>query len=99
METKPPREWYEALAFLPRPELESLGMGVWGRQPMNDVERANSAGTGPFLFLFPKDWYDKLPDGLPITYISWEKGVFKHGETDDDYRFGCLAYGILSALP
>lgn len=63
--------------------LRALGFGVW-----EETEK----GTH---WLFPKEWYDSIPDGYPITYISGEQEVFKHGETDDDYRFGMLAFGFI----
>jgi hypothetical protein len=63
--------------------LLALGFGVW-----NESENGKH-------WLFPKEWYDSIPNGHPIVYITGEQGEFKQGETDDDYRLGCLAYGFI----
>lgn len=47
-------------------------------------------------WLFPKEWYSIIPDGFPIIDISGIKEEFKSGVTDDDCRFGCLAYGFIT---
>lgn len=64
----------------------ALGFGVW-----NENEEGKH-------WLFPKEWYDSIPDGHPIVYITGEQSEFKRGETDDDYRFGCLAFGFIQKL-
>ena len=64
----------------------ALGFGVW-----NENEEGKH-------WLFPKEWYDIIPDGHPIVYITGEQSEFKCGETDDDYRFGCLAFGFIQKL-
>lgn len=46
------------------------------------------------VYLFPKSFYDQIPDGFEVTDIRGETKSFKHGETDDDTRFGYLAFGI-----
>lgn len=66
--------------------LRALGFGVW-----DESENGKH-------WLFPKDWYSSIPDGHPIVYISGEEEKFKRGETDDDYRFGCLAFGFIQKL-
>lgn len=63
--------------------LLALGFGVW-----DETEKGKH-------WLFPKEWYDSIPDGHQITDISGNKKEFKRGETDDDYRFGCLAFGFI----
>lgn len=50
---------------------------------------------GETLWLFPHEWYAIIPDGTPIVVINGEHETFKRGETDDDMRFGALAYGFL----
>lgn len=47
------------------------------------------------LYLIPAKYYDIIPDGFAVTTISGNVEKFKHGETDDDQRFGCLSYGRL----
>lgn len=63
--------------------LRALGFGVW-----DETEKGKH-------WLFPKEWYDMIPEGYPITFISGKRGNFVHGETDDDHRFGCLAFGFI----
>lgn len=63
--------------------LKALGFGLWEET------------TEGKHFLFPKEWYDIIPDGYPIVDISGNKEEFKRGETNDDYRFGCLAFGFI----
>lgn len=63
-------------------ELKALGCGVWG---------SDDKGT---TWLFPKEWYAFIPDGLPVVDINGETEPFKAGVTDDDYRFGCLSFGF-----
>lgn len=65
--------------------LLALGFGVW-----DETEKGKH-------WLFPKEWYDIIPDGHPITDISGNQEEFKRGETDDDYRYGCLAYGFIQS--
>lgn len=54
---------------------------------------------GETLWLFPHEWYAIIPDGTPIVTINGEHETFKRGETDDDMRFGALAYGFLKREP
>lgn len=63
--------------------LKALGFGVWDE---------TEAGKH---WLFPKEWYGIIPDGFLITQIDGEQEQFKRGETDDDYRFGCLSFGFI----
>lgn len=47
------------------------------------------------LWLFPGEWYNYLPPGLPITDIMGRDEFFEPGKTDDDTRMGLLAYGFI----
>ena len=47
------------------------------------------------LWLFPGEWYEFIPEGFVVTDINYKTEPFKKGATDDDIRFGCLAYGIV----
>ena len=48
-----------------------------------------------WVMLFPGEWYGLIPDGFKCTGLwGQEEDFIKGGETDDDTRFGCLAYGI-----
>ncbi len=75
---------WEALRSTNSNVLESLGCGRWDA-PDRD---------GRVLMLFPVGWYWLIPDGFHIEFIDGESGPFKRGDTDDDYRFGCLAFGV-----
>lgn len=68
----------DALKTASKETLKDCGLGLWGDN----------------LWLFPKEWYDHIPDGYIVTDINGEDKAFKKGETDDDIRGGLLAYGI-----
>jgi hypothetical protein len=67
--------------------LRALGFGVWEK---------TEQGTH---WLFPKEWYDIIPNGYLITDIFGEQEEFRRGETDNDYRFGCLSFGFIQEPP
>ena len=46
------------------------------------------------LILFPGEWYNIIPDGFKCTSLNGELSIFQKGKSDDDIRFGCIAYGI-----
>lgn len=46
------------------------------------------------VWLFPAEWYNKIPNGFIVTGLYGEAYPFQKGKSDDDIRFGCLAYGI-----
>lgn len=52
---------------------------------------------GQCLWLLPGEWYGYIPEGFPLTCIDGTTSPFKAGETDNDIRFGCLAYGVMAA--
>jgi len=47
------------------------------------------------LWLFPKEWYNSIPDGLEVVDINGKREDFKRHETDNDTRYGALAYGFV----
>lgn len=49
---------------------------------------------GNVLWLFPAEWYDHIPNGTVVFDINGAEESFVKGETDDDMRFGALAYGF-----
>jgi hypothetical protein len=65
-------------------QLKAAGCDIWEK----DV-------SGHTHWLFPKDWYPHIPAGMPVCCIDGSTEHFIPGVTDDDYRFGCLSYGIL----
>lgn len=47
------------------------------------------------LWLLPAEWYDSIPNGFPVIDINGCLEQFERGKTDDDRRFGMLAYGVI----
>jgi len=89
------REAFEALATLPDSALKELGLRAWGRE----FEHDDGTETGPMLWLFPGEWYSSIPEGFPVVDIFFREAAFARGKTDNDVRFGCLAFGITRELP
>lgn len=75
------RAEFEALRKLPRAKLIELGLRPW-----------DESG----LLLFPMEWYTAIPDGFEVTVINGSIEPFVYGHTDNDCRYGVLAYGIVS---
>ena len=48
----------------------------------------------PNLWLFPLYLVPIIPEGLQITYLDGEKGIYHKDDMDNDIRFGVVAYGI-----
>ena len=46
-------------------------------------------------WLYPGEWYDSIPEGHPMLCIDGSTVIFEKGKTDNDTRFGALAYGFL----
>lgn len=80
---------FEALKTLRPDELRALGLRGWA-----DTDEAWPGESR--LWLFPAEWYDHIPDGTKIVDISGRRERFRRGESDNDRRFGVLAYGILA---
>lgn len=85
------RAGFDALRMFSDEKLIRLGMRRWGREH----ENGRGEEWGRMLWLFPSEWYDSIPEGYPIISIMFQKEPFVRGETDNDIRFGCLAFGIL----
>ncbi len=86
--TDPPatlEEW-AALPGKTEPELRAMGFGLWD-------------DPYPQLWLLPAEWYSGIPDGLVLHCIDGSTEIFKAGATDNDRRFGCLAFGFLRPEP
>jgi len=76
-----PNQWAN-LYRMEETTLRELGIGIWDK---------NDEGTH---YLFPKEWYGIIPNGLMVKMIDGEEIPFEPGVTDDDSRFGCLAFGF-----
>jgi hypothetical protein len=83
---------YDQSIGLTKDQLYHLGLQPWGKEEVDGVE------TDKELWLFPLSFYDHIPAGFPIVFIDWEKGFFMPKVTDNDTRFGYLAFGILGTL-
>lgn len=70
--------FFDKLKNLPDETLEAIGMQRW--------EDGH--------WLYPGEWYGFIPRGYIVTDINGEDEAFIPGETDDDIRFGCLAFGF-----
>ena len=75
----------------------------WGELRNLDVDELRNRGLkrwslkGQDLLLFPGEWYLHIPAGYEVVDILGEIEPFMPGQTDDDIRFGCLAFGIIAA--
>lgn len=75
--------FWQQLRTVPRSWLVRLGCQAWDDET-------------PPLMLFPYEWYDFIPVGYELECIDGSIAPFSD-ETDDDMRFGALAYGIRAA--
>lgn len=76
---------FNRLPSLSEETLKAIGCQKWDKADEN----------GNILWLFPHEWYDYIPEGHMVTDINGRVEPFKKGETDDDMRFGALAYGFM----
>lgn len=83
----PPPEPFARVDDLTYEELRSLGCRPWDEPD----------SKGRVLLLFPGEWYPSIPAGYRVTVIDGRTDSFVPGETDDEIRYGCLAYGVLVA--
>jgi hypothetical protein len=75
-------EEFDALKSMPDDKLRERGLQLW------DTNH----------WLYPAEWYDFIPDGYEMVCISGEVEKFEKGVTDDDMRFGALAYGFIGVF-
>lgn len=73
---------YQTLKQLNSESLKALGLQKWNSE------------KGITLWLFPAEWYEHIPAGLKIIDINYKEEEFIPGITDDDRRFGALAFGF-----
>lgn len=81
---------YDESLNLTKEEILEMGMRVWGPEEL-DGEK-----TGRTLWLFPVSYYEYIPAGFPIVCIDWSRKVFNPHITDNDTRFGMMAFGVLA---
>lgn len=75
-------KFFKSLCTFSDVQLSELGLQKW-----DETEYGA-------LWLFPHQWYGSIPEGFEVTVIDGRKEQFVNGVTDDDMRFGALAYGI-----
>lgn len=75
------KEFMGAIEELSLEQLKGMGFCKW-------EETTN-------LYLIPGEWFDKIPEGLPVVSIFGKEELFSKDTHDDDTRFGCLSYGII----
>ncbi len=78
---------FDRLPELPEETLKAIGCQKWD-EPDAD---------GNVLWLYPAQWYQHIPNGTVVTDINGNTERFERGVTDDDMRFGALAYGFTRA--
>ena len=76
-------EWSN-LGKLPLARVRQMGCQIW---------KEDAKGIH---WLFPGQWYPYIPNGTKIVSICGDEKSFVRGTTDDDIRFGALAYGFIT---
>ena len=76
---------YDAIKAMSAENLKSIGCQIWDKE------------NGKTHWLYPGEWYDHIPEGYEVTDIMGNTEAFAPGVTDDDIRYGCLAYGFIQA--
>ena len=85
---------FDGLCSAPEEVLRTMCMMPWNNTADPD-DAEETARLGGQLWLFPWQWYDHIPDGYEVVTVCGQRERFEHGRTDDDRRFGCLAFGFV----
>lgn len=72
-------EEYDALKNAPDDILLDIGLRQWDED----------------IWLFPKEWYDYIPDRYEVVDIRGNTKKFKLHVCSDGIRLGCLPYGFI----
>ncbi len=72
------KEEFENLKTLSHKELIEKGLILWKEGH----------------YLFPGEWYNYIPDGIEIASIFGTEKYFNKDTSDNDIRYGALAYGF-----
>jgi hypothetical protein len=78
------QEEWNNLGKLPLARVRQMGCQMWDEDAKG------------IHWLFPGQWYPYIPNGTKIVCIDGDEELFTRGETDDDIRFGALAYGFIT---
>lgn len=76
---------YDALRLMTPENLKDIGCQIWDSE------------NGRTHWLYPYEWYPFIPNGYPVVDINGEIEPFSKGETDDDIRYGALAFGFIQS--
>lgn len=68
---------------------ESYCMKVGAKYPPKQLLEEDEV-----VLLFPGEWFNAIPEGFITTGLYGEEEPWEKAKSDDDIRFGCLAYGI-----
>jgi len=78
------REQWDALL-----SMSDVGLREMGLRPWDEPDE-----QGRVTMLLPGEWYRAIPAGFPIVGLNGEEESFVPRQSDNDIRFGCLAYGV-----
>ncbi|KKK60704.1 hypothetical protein LCGC14_3021700 [marine sediment metagenome] len=95
----------QVLVTTPQFERPEGGTPPWMPTSKDDFDHLRSLSDKALRFLclneweaghwlYPGEWYDAIPVGYEIVDINGEVEQFEPGVTDNDIRYGCLAYGF-----
>lgn len=87
-------EW-QALSKASKLELSAMGLRQWNDQTKPRKKNEPVEFGGKTLMLFPAEWFEHIPEGLPLVSIMEREFTFERAIADDDRREGMLAYGVL----
>jgi len=74
---------YDAIKNLSPESLKKVGCQIWDKE------------NGKTHWLYPCEWYEHIPDGTEVVSISGNTDIFFKEKTDDDRRYGVLAFGFI----
>ena len=79
------------------PSQPELRASSWGRIFRQPFQRRVRGGGFRWYRMQPTFGYKaaSIPAGTEIVDINYATEKFEPGKTDDDYRFGMLAFGVL----
>jgi len=77
------KKGFEALKHKSEDELRALGCQIWDEN------------GDTIHWLYPSEWFKLIPEELEIITISNKIEKFDIHNTDDDMRFGALAFGFI----
>lgn len=89
----PPTD-FEELRQMSKSALKELGLQPWN-DPFDQEPRDEERFGKQVLMLFPGEWFRHIPEGFKIVDIFGKRERFHKRSTDNDIRFGCLAFGVL----